>query len=220
MPSAPRPARPTRGSILAGAPARHLRAAVHPGANPLRRDIDRARGRGLLAAGFGLALSAGLATAAAFLTLHNDQAHALSESQRLHHVEATVLTPPQKARGSITGVASTGFQAEVAWTYPAGHSVTRAAPVTAQAAPGSTASIWVNRSGDLSAPPRGEADIVADSVLVGLGTLGILSVAGATLLGSQHRSLDRQADSLWQQGWARVEPLWSGRTRGASAEPC
>jgi len=209
MPSAPRPAR-SAGPIRP--PRGHLHRALGREVNPLIRPLDRARSRALLLAVLGIALAALCGAGAAFADFAAGRRQATVTAAHLHRVEAVVLTAARKsANAAIAG--RTSYQADAAWTYPGDQRDTGTVGVSWNAAPGSTTGIWVGDGGRLAAAPPSTADLAGDAACLGVFTLGGLCVLIASGLGVRLNSLDRNADRQWQDSWARLEPVWSGRTR-------
>lgn len=109
--------------------AAHLRRALGTDHNPLCRPLDRARSRLWLGARLSILLAAALACAAAFLTLREAEANARAAAAHVHRSQAVLLTPPEGTDPSPTGDGHVTYEAQVAWTSPAGHTTTGQATV-------------------------------------------------------------------------------------------
>lgn len=99
----------------------------------------------------------------------------------------------------------------VRWTSPTGTTVVGRVPPTART-PGGHVPLWIDRR--TGAPTRPPADPVSADVVgwtwgsaVVLGGWSLLTLAwfGLRTLTGRHN------DRAWEQGWAHVEPAWSGR---------
>ncbi|WP_457030496.1 Rv1733c family protein [Kitasatospora sp. P5_F3] len=197
---------------------RHLRRALGLERNALSRPLDRARSRALLLGALGLTLAALAGTVTALVTLGSDQHQAKAAAFGRHHIDATVRTPAQRT-GSGAAFSRTAYQAEAAWTYPAGQDHTGTIVLTRPAAPGATARIWVSDTGLLSSAPPSSTDIAVGAAGLGLFTLGGLSVLIAAGVGLRLRSLACVAAGEWQEAWARLEPTWTGRSSDLPGAP-
>jgi hypothetical protein len=95
------------------------------------------------------------------------------------------------------------------WTAPDGRPRHGWAPVSPAATVGSTALVWVNRSGSLTQPPLQPAQLrgwmMVASVLTVWGAALALCVVGRAgrLLFARHRLAD------WDRAWRAAEPHWS-----------
>ncbi|WP_405015794.1 hypothetical protein OHV05_00825 [Kitasatospora sp. NBC_00070] len=199
-------------------PHRHLRRALGFERNGLSRPLDRARSRALLLGALGLALATLVGTAAALVELGSGQRRATAAAVGLHQVDAVVRTPARRADAGAT-LSRTGYRAEAAWTSPAGQDRSGTIVLTRPAAPGATTRIWVGDTGALATAPPSATDVAVGAGVAGLFTLGGLSVLVAAGLGLRLRSLDRAATDDWQQDWARLEPIWTGRSSDLPGTP-
>ncbi|MFD7829924.1 hypothetical protein [Kitasatospora sp. NPDC059803] len=215
MSSTPRPARPSSRPPRTG---RRLRRAFGARHEPLVRPVDRARARAWLLSAFGALLALAFATGSSLLAYHATAPQADSDRLRLHKVDAVVLTLPDHGTGTGTGAGgrfgagySTRVDAEASWTYPDGqpHTGTVQAPRTAVT--GTVVPVWVDPVGALSSPPTNRAAVAVSAVCTGAGALLALLALLTLALRLRLHVLDRRADEAWTQGWARLEPLWSGR---------
>ncbi len=190
---------------------RHLRRALGRERNPL----GRSRSRSLALAATGFATAALLGSGAGLAGLHSGERHARLAAVHLHRVDA-VLLGPAVPPAAATSTGSARYRAELSWTYPPGQPHTGAAELPGRLAAGAGTRLWVGDTGLIAAAPPGGTDLVCDAAVLGLFTLGGLSVLLASGLGLRLRTLDRRAVQTWQHAWAQVEPGWTGRAgRGA-----
>ncbi|MFJ3219991.1 hypothetical protein ACIPLC_29255 [Kitasatospora sp. NPDC086801] len=211
MSSTPRPARPSSRPPRTG---RRLRRAFGTQHEPLVRPVDRARARAWLLASLGALLSLALATGSALLAYHSTAPQADSDRLRLHKVDAVVLTLPD--HGSDTGGRFSGgygsrVDAEASWTSPDGQSHTGTVQAPRTATTGTVVPVWVDPAGALSSPPTNRAAVAVSAVCTGAGVLLSLLALLTLALRLRLNALDRRTDEAWTRGWARLEPLWSGR---------
>ena len=180
-----------------------------PDRNPLRRRADRLEFAALTAL---LAVFLIGAPLIALLVGHwaytgADRA-ARSENTSWHPVSAVIKQGVPKAAFSPYGTA-TFAQVPAVWTAPDG--ATRTGKVTAVAgtAPGSTITVWTDRSGTLTGPPLQPPQVADQAALVGAmavtGFAGGLIVAGVVA----RRALDRRRLAAWDSAWDATGPLWS-----------
>ncbi|MGA5895866.1 hypothetical protein [Streptomyces venetus] len=94
---------------------------------------------------------------------------------------------------------------KVRWTAPDGSTHREQARVPPRAPAGSTTPVWVNRSGDITAPPVSEVEAWLHTA-VGGGLAGV--VAGGVVLGAvwlTRLSLDRRRMAQWDAEWERLD---------------
>jgi hypothetical protein len=95
--------------------------------------------------------------------------------------------------------------AEVRWTAPDGSTQTDEARVPPRTPAGTPIPVWVNRSGDITAPPVSEGEAWLHTTMGGglAGALAsgvVLSAAWLTRL-----SLDRRRAAQWDAEWKRID---------------
>jgi hypothetical protein len=191
---------------------RGLRRALGTERNRLARPEDRARSRALLFAALAAGLALLLGAAVGKASFEDAERRAATASEHLHHLDAVLLTPALAAAGaSYSGAVD--YQATAAWTYPEGQAQSGTVTVDHRAGEGSTIGVWVGDTGRLTVGPPSGADLVAEGVFAGVFVLGGLLVVIASGLGLRLRILNRRADAGWEQGWAELEPVWTGRVR-------
>ncbi|MFJ9772452.1 hypothetical protein ACIRVF_14590 [Kitasatospora sp. NPDC101157] len=210
MSSTSRPARP---ASLPRRTGRGLRRAFGARHEPLARPVDRSRARAWLLTVLGGFLAAALAVGGALLLYRSTAPQADTDRTRLHQVDAVVTAAEH---GAVSGSRfSAGYgnrvDAEASWTYPGTtpHAGIVRAPRAATA--GTVVPIWVDPAGNASAPPANRAALAVSAACTGVGTLLVLLAVLAFALRLRLNVLDRRAEDEWTAGWARLEPLWSGR---------
>ncbi|MEU8511071.1 hypothetical protein AB0C76_05715 [Kitasatospora sp. NPDC048722] len=189
----------------------HLHRAVGTEHNPLVRPLDRARSRALLLAVLGLALAAVAGAGVSLAGLASGQHTAALTAAHRHRVDATLLSPSRQVAG-LSGYSRVRFQAAATWAAPSGRTATGQVDVDRPMPSGAVSRVWVDDDGRPTPVPPTAADVVMDSVFLGLAVLAALAVLIGTGLCIRLRRLDHRADRRWQLSWARFEPVWSGRT--------
>ncbi len=181
------------------------------GSGPLKRSSDRIQvlARVLLVLAVLTAVPVALAVATA--TASHTQALADAESASRHEVTATLLqdavAPP---RNDAEHTALTA-RVEAQWSDATGiirHGVVRA-PRGMKAA--STIAIWVDDSGAVTTAPTDDSEVIRQAVLASLFTFLGISVVAALGYFAARRLLERSRMRRWANGWAAVEPVWSGK---------
>ena len=178
--------------------------------NPLRRRIDRVEAvllAGLIAAfliaGPVLAVVAGHWIRSAGLREQRAEA-------AWRPVSATVLQGALPEGGGVPYAADTVWVL-ARWTAPDGQKRLGPIAVSPPAAAGSTAGVWVTRSGSLTGPPLRPADLRAR---VAAGAVLAPLVVGLLLWFAGHAGrvlLARRRLAGWDRAWRTAEPRWSRR---------
>jgi len=181
-----------------------------PDGNPLRRTSDRIEAvlLAILIAAFLCgaplaAIAAGRAAAAGSMRAEHAQAGA-------YRVAAVLL---QHAPGKSHPM----FQAPLEPTVPARWKAPDGTPRTGEiyapvgAAAGSTVLVWTDRSGQLTASPLQQGDLLEDVALAAsLATIAVAAVLA--VLGLLTRwVLDRRRLAAWDVRWRATGPQWTGR---------
>ncbi|MFI7065273.1 hypothetical protein ACIBL3_30060 [Kribbella sp. NPDC050124] len=152
------------------------------GRNPLRRRVDRMESAIVL--GSILAALLMIPAAAAIGTAVRTASERSAEERRasLTQVQARAVTAA--ATSVLGGAGQVASLAKVAWNDPAGrpHEAVTSVPIGTK--PGSEVTIWIDRSGALTSPPRPPADSAAIGSAVGLTTamMSWLLIAGLARL--------------------------------------
>ncbi|UQW99840.1 hypothetical protein [Streptomyces sp. RerS4] len=182
------------------------------GANPLRRDADRARTR--LRAAFALtcllAVITGFALGRAAWT--DGQRTAEDIARHRHNVTATTIGETGYRAGDQPSSRPVTV-ATATWHYPSRRPHTETIPVPAGTRNGDTVRVWVDDNGSAAAAPPSQADIALNAVAIGTGTLAGIVLAGGALVAVRLRIVDARSARAWESEWAGIEPLWSGRLR-------
>ncbi|MEU7632569.1 hypothetical protein AB0C34_21670 [Nocardia sp. NPDC049220] len=127
-----------------------------------------------------------------------------AETARLHQVDATVVETGK------TPLYAPIMPARVSWKDADGVVRTGDYQSTTVVEPGSTVSIWLNKSGAIVEPPS-SAQAASKAVLLTSGALlGVLGVlAGCYLL--LRRGLDRRRLHNWESEWVTADLTWGNR---------
>jgi hypothetical protein len=179
---------------------------LRPDRNPLRRPIDRAHVRLVLALGL---LFLVLAPLTVVLTVRVAGSAGLRaerlQARSRHRVEAVVVdASPTGSRGVLDETV------RIRWRDTAGVYHTALVPAAGDGAVGTRRTIWTDRDGRITTRPRRHSQTVADSVMAALTAvtlLGLLHSAARTLV---DRRLERRRMELWEREWAAVAPRWTG----------
>ncbi len=178
------------------------------GSGPLMRATDRIQA---LARILFVALVLGavpVALAVATAAGSSTQSVADAQAASRHRVTATLLEDAARPAADSDHAPSL---ASVLATWSARPGVPREGTVLGPtgAKAGTTVTIWVDDSGDVTTPPLDGSDVVNQAVLSGVSTLiGISAAAGLGYLWVR-TMLERSRMRRWAADWAVVEPVWS-----------
>ncbi|MFE7189555.1 hypothetical protein [Kitasatospora sp. NPDC057541] len=184
-----------------------LRRASGRDHNPLRRPVDRARSRLVLALPPVLAALLVLSAALSVL-VYRVEARAERETARHRHAVVATTTGPAVSDYLWSGNARAHALAR--WSHPDGPGE-GTIQVTVGTAAGTAVPIYLDDAGVPAAGARDTTAIATEAGLLGLGAalaLGSFVLIGYTVC---HRALDRRAERSWEPAWERVEPLWTQR---------
>jgi len=175
--------------------------------SPLRRGSDRAETAvlGLLLAGF-LASAPFAAHAAGHWTYARSAREAQAQQAALHQVPATLLqaaTPWALSEG--------GAEAQARWKAPDGQVRTGEVFVGSIASAGSTVTVWVNQSGQLTDSPLQQNQVTGRAVIARVLAVTALAVALIIIGWAARRALDRRRLAAWDAEWLATERRWSSR---------
>lgn len=175
-----------------------------PDHNPLRRSLDRVEA--VIVASLAMVLLAGapvVAVTAGHLT-YNAASRTVS-AQRSWHQEKAVLL----ASASVPAQFETAVPAR--WAGPAGERRTGMVPVLAGATAGSTVTVWVDGSGQLTGLPLRRSQVQAQAVMAALfaPVMLVLLLVSVGLLA--HGALGRRRMAAWDADWQAIEPQWTRR---------
>jgi hypothetical protein len=176
------------------------------GRNALRRPVDRIEAAVLVAlsAAFGAAVVlAGISGTHTYLVQRAAMAG-------LRPAAAVLLQD-----GPAAGPGRAG-QAEARWSVPgsgarSGVLTTVTAPGIAGAAAGARIPIWLNRLGQLAAPPAGQAIMVIYALVAGAITAVLAGLALLLAYALCRLALDRRRLAAWESAWAWTGPSWTIR---------
>jgi hypothetical protein len=182
-----------------------------PDRNPLRRRSDRVETAvvGVLVAAF--CVGAPFAARAAGNWTYTSSLRAeRAESAAWHPVRATVLQtiPILGGYASAPGIAP---EVKARWTALDGQVRTGLLYVIGDARPGSTFTVWTNRTGQLTDPPLQKSQIATRADLDETLAVAALAVVLLAIGGLAHRVLDRYRLAAWGADWQATGPRWSPR---------
>jgi hypothetical protein len=180
------------------------------GSGPLKRSTDRIQvmARVLLVLTVLIAVPIALAVGTATGSSLRSVADAQAASR--HQVDATLVEEPVVPLNSSEHVALT-TEVAATWIDATGafrDGVVRA-PVDADV--GSTVVVWIDDSGDVTAAPMAGSQVVGQVVLASLATFAGISMTASVGYLVLRRLLERSRMRRWAEGWATVEPVWSGK---------
>jgi hypothetical protein len=176
---------------------------------PLSRGSDRvelaSRLLAVLVLSFALPMALVVATVAGTDAAQRADQQAATRTQ----VPAVLLADAAATFGAEDGTLSVRTLAT--WHAPGGSRREGMVATSPVAAAGDTVRIWVDTDGERARPPLDGTGVASTRIVAGLVTfllLGALAGGGHLLV---CRALWRHRAHQWQQGWAAVEPRWSGR---------
>jgi len=176
--------------------------------NPLRRGSDLIEAWLLPAVIAVFLILAPFIAGAAGQLVRADNAAARQVTRSWHQVPAVLLQaapgPMMSGNGSNTWLVWTPAR----WTAD-GRSHAGSVPAPSGTRAGASVPVWVDRAGDVQAPPvtpAGARDRVMIGMLVVLIAFALL-LAGLAVLG--RRWLDRRRLAGWEAAWLSVGPQWS-----------
>jgi hypothetical protein len=178
------------------------------GAGPLKRNSDRLQFLARVLLGCTVLMALPIALAVATATHSAALADAAAQAAERYQVDAT-LTEDAPPVSHSNEVASVKPRAAVVWTGPVGlrHEGRVAVPVGSDA--GSVVRIWIDREGEHTMPPLGDADVAAQTAAAAVLTfVGLCSVAYG-LYFAFRKALDRGRMRRWDADWAVVGPVWT-----------
>ncbi|MFC1432154.1 hypothetical protein ACEZDB_16015 [Streptacidiphilus sp. N1-3] len=194
-PSHPAPRRSPFGAALA---RRH---------NPLWRRTDTLRDRLRVLLVLALTATAAVSVLLALGLYQHDRAHALRYAATLHRTQAVALSDADQQSGGL----GADFTALVRWTGPTGAERQARAAADPGTVTGDRVTVWLDRAGQVAAPPTSAADSSGRATLLGCLALtggGALVLAGSALT---RTCLNRVDLRNWDRAWAAAEPAWTGR---------
>jgi hypothetical protein len=176
--------------------------------NPLRRAADRAETAvlALLAAAFLIGTPfAALATGAWMHGTARQEQLAQQASQRQVTAVVRAVAAPVADGGQLA------WEAQARWRAPDGPEVTHEVPVPPDTPVGAALRVWTNRRGDLATAPLLDSQVASETgsgeALGLLGSVSVLTVAGALALGA----LNKRRMAAWDADWHVTGPQWTTR---------
>ncbi|MFM9373594.1 hypothetical protein [Streptomyces sp. Da 82-17] len=137
-------------------------------------------------------------------------------AEHLHRVKATTVEKSVVTAGAAWRGASAGSAAAAVWEYPDDVRRTGTIEVQGHTPQGSTVTIWVDDSGAVARPPGTAGELVLTSLAGGIVVAGAVAGSGVGLQYLARRRAEGRRLAEWEEEWARVEPIWSGRQRRGS----
>lgn len=174
--------------------------------NPLRRGSDRVE-----TAILGLLLAAFLAGAPFAAHAAGSWAHAASVHQvrvqqtQRHQVTATLL------QDAPAWSVYTAPDTLARWRAPDGQVRTGGLFAPGGAKAGSTMTIWVTQTGQLTDPPLPSSQIADRTRLAEGAAVGVLAVTAIVIWWLARWSLDRRRMAAWDADWLASGPHWTSR---------
>jgi hypothetical protein len=184
--------------------------------NPLRRRLDLIDAW-LLPAVIAAFLTVGpLVAGGVGLWVHADNAAAQRAQRSWHEVRAVVLKPvPGPAMPGNSGNSWLAW-APARWTAD-GRTRVGSIPAPAGTSEDAVVPVWLNRAGQVQAPPLTAAGAGNRVVLAALFALASLAALLTVLAAAAHWLLDRRRLAGWEAAWRSVGPQWSDwRNRSGS----
>ena len=140
-------------------------------------------------------------------------ADALDQSRLQHgqrtQVEAVLLNDPPPGYREADSEEAT--RRSVRFTDTSGSEHVADVPVAAVQPAGDTVRLWVDRNDRVVPAPLTQTDAVVISAMAGIGITALGTAILASLWCGLRRLFDARNRVAWDQEWAEVEPVWSGR---------
>jgi hypothetical protein len=175
--------------------------------NPLRRGSDRAETVVLCVLLVGFLASAPFAAhAAGHWTYARSAREAQAQQATLHQVPATLLQA-----ATPWAVSEGGAEAQARWKAPDGEARTGEVFVGSIAPAGSTVTVWVNQSGQLTDSPLQHNQVTGRAVLAQVVAVTSLAIVLIIIGWAARRALDRRRLAAWDAEWLATERRWSSR---------
>ena len=178
--------------------------------NPLRRRSDLIEAWLLPAVIAVFLIVSPLLVGAASAWVHNDNAATVQAERSWHRVTAVLLEavpgPLMSDNGANTWVTWTLARWSADGRLHVGH-----VPAAAGSSAGSTVSVWLDRAGNVQAPPLNALQMRDRVVLAAVVALTALAVFLTAVTLIVRRLLDRRRLAGWAADWLSVGPDWSRR---------
>jgi hypothetical protein len=182
---------------------------LRPDHNPLRRPVDRLESVVVLTlVALFVAATPLIAFGVGRWAWDGAAATARTEQAAWHQVPAVVLLGVPRAQNDPYGAIYL-TQVPVRWTARDGSSHTGKVAAAAGVRTGAHVKVWTDRSGALTGPPLGRAQIAHQAAFAGLlSVLGFWLLLFVTALVTR-RMLQRRRMAAWDAEWRATGPLWS-----------
>jgi uncharacterized membrane protein YhaH (DUF805 family) len=178
--------------------------------NPLRRRSDLIEAWLLPAVIAVFLIVSPLLVGAASAWVHNDNAAALQAQRSWHRVTAVLLVAVPGPLMSDNGANTWVMWTRARWSADGRRHVGQV-PAAAGSSAGSTVSVWLDRAGDVQAPPLNALQMRDRVVLAAVVALTALAVFLTAVTLICRRLLDRRRLAGWAADWLSVGPQWSRR---------
>jgi hypothetical protein len=182
---------------------------LRPDRNPLRRTADRIEAA--VIAGLVTALLAGAplaATSAGHWARASGLRTARQQEAAWHRVPAVLL---QDQTTTIDLGYAWQPKVPARWTAPDGSQHTGLVAVPSGARAGSTAIVWTDSTGQLTAPPLRHAQADSAAELYAVIAMAVLAAVLACAGVLTRRALDRRRLAAWEADWSATGPQWTSR---------
>ncbi len=187
-----------------------LAHALATSRNPLRRRVDRLTAVAMLIL---IVLAAAAIPAAVFFgsDLHQQQARvAAAEAAQRYQVPAVLTANPQtSAPGDGPDGQRPVTDASVRWTDRNGQGHLGVVQVPSDTVQGRTVPVWVGPSGELTPPPRTEAEVTGSAVFETIMGLAAATICCSLLAAGVRGLADAHARRAWAREWEIVERRWT-----------
>ena len=177
------------------------------GRNALRRPVDRIEGAVLVAVAAAFLVAVAVAS---ILGAHTYQ------SQRAASVGLRPALAVLVQAGPVYGSQAYPGQAEARWSDPgfgeqSGVLTTMTAPGIIRAAVGTRVPVWLDRSGQPTAPPGGQIAMIVNALAVSAAVVGGAGIALLISYALCRLALDRRRLTAWESAWSQTGPRWTTR---------
>jgi hypothetical protein len=175
--------------------------------NPLRRRIDRVE-TGMLAGLVVLFLTAAPVLVAAAVHWTRTQGVREQRAEAAWQQVAATVQPAPTHTDEFSGWPGTVLK-RARWTAPDGRPRSGWAPFSTAVSPGSSARIWVNRSGALTGAPLRNRQLHTQMVMAAVLTATVLGLMVCLAGGAMRFLLARRRLASWDRQWRTVGPQWT-----------
>ena len=181
------------------------------GSGPLKRSSDRVQVLARVLHVLTVLTAIPIALAVATATDSSMRTTADTQAASRHRVDATLLEEAVAPLGGDPERAVQTAEVQATWIDTSGavrDGLVRA-PVGADE--GSTVTVWIDDSGAVTSAPMNGSQVVGQAVLASVGAFTGISISALLAYVAFRRLLERGRMRRWAEGWAAVEPVWSGK---------